>query len=309
MFKKLWAGYLFQSGDRRAAPAALTGSTGAPRPAIRRRGTALRPVRPRPLRGLPAGGQHRRRPTPAILSLLAASSPASVLSKITAPTLLTQGEQDSLFPLTEADANARGIAATGTAGQGRLARRRPRRRHLDRRNWSATSTGWFDPILQHGQRRRPSAAVRAGAASVRRSRPRPARRSPQTLQVDAGYPGLGGADASRSTVPVAGPPQVIIAPAGGNPAAITDVPEIGGLLTQAAALGRVDRAERRSRARSPASRRPGSTTTLLIAGASTVTLSGHRRRRRPTRPCSSRCTTSRPTGATCCRPAWSRRCG
>ena len=35
-------------------------------------------------------------------------------SKINAPTLLTQGEQDSLFPLSEADANARGIAAHGT---------------------------------------------------------------------------------------------------------------------------------------------------------------------------------------------------
>ena len=35
-------------------------------------------------------------------------------AKITAPTLLSQGEQDSLFPLTEADANARQIAANGT---------------------------------------------------------------------------------------------------------------------------------------------------------------------------------------------------
>src|SRR6185437_10211744 len=54
------------------------------------------------------------RPDPALLALLKASSPATVLSKITAPTLLTQGEQDSLFPLSEADANARGIAANGT---------------------------------------------------------------------------------------------------------------------------------------------------------------------------------------------------
>src|SRR6201999_66632 len=49
-----------------------------------------------------------------MLALLQASSPATVLSKITAPTLLSQGEDDSLFTLAQADANARGIAATGT---------------------------------------------------------------------------------------------------------------------------------------------------------------------------------------------------
>ena len=53
-------------------------------------------------------------PDAAMSALLRASSPASVLASITAPTLLIQGEQDSLFPLTEADANARGIAAHGT---------------------------------------------------------------------------------------------------------------------------------------------------------------------------------------------------
>ncbi|WP_279582463.1 alpha/beta hydrolase family protein [Fodinicola feengrottensis] len=46
--------------------------------------------------------------------MLAKSSPASVLSKISAPTLLVQGQTDSLFPLSEANANAAGIAATGT---------------------------------------------------------------------------------------------------------------------------------------------------------------------------------------------------
>jgi ABC-2 type transport system ATP-binding protein len=53
--------------------------------------------------------------TPQALALLRASSPATVLDRITAPTLLVQGEADSLFPLSEGDANARGIAARGTA--------------------------------------------------------------------------------------------------------------------------------------------------------------------------------------------------
>ncbi|WP_433298664.1 alpha/beta fold hydrolase [Actinoplanes sp. CA-030573] len=53
-------------------------------------------------------------PSAATLALLRKSSPATVLDKIKAPTLLIQGEVDTLFPLSEADANARGIAATGT---------------------------------------------------------------------------------------------------------------------------------------------------------------------------------------------------
>ena len=46
--------------------------------------------------------------------MLDRSSPAGVLDRITAPTLLVQGTQDSLFGLGQADANARGIAANGT---------------------------------------------------------------------------------------------------------------------------------------------------------------------------------------------------
>ncbi len=53
-------------------------------------------------------------PSASTLALLRASSPATVLDRITAPTLLVQGEADSLFPLSEGDANARGIAGHGT---------------------------------------------------------------------------------------------------------------------------------------------------------------------------------------------------
>ena len=63
---------------------------------------------PRRLRGLPAGGRRGRGRHPQALALLAASSPATVLDRIKAPTLLVQGEADSLFPLSEGDANARG---------------------------------------------------------------------------------------------------------------------------------------------------------------------------------------------------------
>ena len=67
----------------------------------------------RRLRRVPAdrhhrAGRRRRRRAAAPVQ------PGRVLDRIKAPTLLIQGEADSLFPLAEADANARGIAATGT---------------------------------------------------------------------------------------------------------------------------------------------------------------------------------------------------
>ena len=50
---------------------------------------------------------------PDALAILEASSPAGVLSRIKAPTLLVQGESDTLFDLSEAAANQAGIAANG----------------------------------------------------------------------------------------------------------------------------------------------------------------------------------------------------
>lgn len=48
-------------------------------------------------------------PTPADIALMNASSPSTITSRITAPTLLMQGEADSLFPLSESINNAEQI--------------------------------------------------------------------------------------------------------------------------------------------------------------------------------------------------------
>ena len=53
------------------------------------------------------------REPPALAAYLAGASPASVAGRITAPTLLVQGENDTLFGLDQADATARQIAAGG----------------------------------------------------------------------------------------------------------------------------------------------------------------------------------------------------
>ncbi|HMC08703.1 MAG TPA: alpha/beta fold hydrolase, partial [Actinomycetota bacterium] len=50
---------------------------------------------------------------PGAVDLLSASSPASVISRIRAPTMLVQGEADTLFDLNEAVANRAGISANG----------------------------------------------------------------------------------------------------------------------------------------------------------------------------------------------------
>src|SRR5438445_1025010 len=50
---------------------------------------------------------------PEALALMAASSPSSVMSRIKVPTLLVQGESDTLFDLSEAAASQAAIAANG----------------------------------------------------------------------------------------------------------------------------------------------------------------------------------------------------
>ncbi|MGA9870592.1 MAG: alpha/beta fold hydrolase, partial [Rhodococcus sp. (in: high G+C Gram-positive bacteria)] len=52
-------------------------------------------------------------PTPELLALLSAHSPSAVAANITAPTLLVQGLQDTLFGLDQADATARQISEAG----------------------------------------------------------------------------------------------------------------------------------------------------------------------------------------------------
>ena len=135
--------------------------------------------------------------TPEIAAVLDRSSPAGVLDRIDAPTLLIQGTQDSLFGLGQADANARGIAANGTAvkvvwfaGGHDSATLGPGRRP-DLRDQVA---GWFDFHLRgRGRRTRapasssprrpgwaaPGSAVQGGSQTVVADRlPRPGRGRP-----------------------------------------------------------------------------------------------------------------------------------
>lgn len=160
--------------------------------------------------------------TPKLGELLRASSPASVLDQITAPTLLTQGEGDSLFPLSEADANARGIAANGTpvkmiwysGGHGAQAAEGENRLQLEE------TAAWFGYYLR-GEGVQPASTFQY---SVQEG-PSTGNQKPQAtvLEVDR-YPGLTGGTTPRTDISVSGDTQQVLNPSGGTPAALSALP-------------------------------------------------------------------------------------
>ncbi len=152
-------------------------------------------------------------PTKADLALLARSSPAGVLNRIHAPTLLIQGETDSLFGLDQARANARGIAAAGTPV--RLAWYAGG--HSAGTNLAETSRvrsltlSWFNHWLRGG--------------------PDPGRSFTfSQLPNDSLQPQVYTADGEPGRVRVAlhGPAQPVSNPVGGSPAAVSSIPGLPG---------------------------------------------------------------------------------
>ncbi|WP_431896251.1 alpha/beta fold hydrolase [Nonomuraea sp. bgisy101] len=267
VFKKMWAGLFFSRGG----PALeAQGPDAASGPGAQALGALT--AQPRPLsaeearcgRFLPAVCEMYQevaatgRPTPAAIEMLRASSPVSVAGRIKAPTLLIQGQRDSLFTLAQADANAKAIAAAGTpvevmwfdgghdGGNGEVD-------WLDER-----LLDWFDRHL------RTDAGVAGNAGTATTAGPgasggsggggdttartmkgfiitRDGGRDPgtrQRIRLHPGtdrYPGLAGT--STVEVRLAGPDQNVANPPGGSPASISAVPGVGGLLGGGAAQG------------------------------------------------------------------------
>jgi ABC-2 type transport system ATP-binding protein len=174
----------------------------------------------------------------AALRLLARSSPASVIDRITAPTLLVQGTQDTLFPLSEADANARGLAAHGTpvrvmwfsgghdTGPGS---------DLDQARVKAATQAWLDRYLR-GRGSPPSRSF----AFTRITGVDDDSTSVRTLGLfaRAGYPRLDG-DRPPRTVHLAGRPREVSNPPAGTPAAMSSVPGLGALTGAGGLVHRV----------------------------------------------------------------------
>jgi ABC-2 type transport system ATP-binding protein len=170
--------------------------------------------------------------TPEIAAVLDRSSPATVLDRIDAPTLLVQGTQDSLFGLGQADANARGIAADGTpvkvvwyeGGHDAQASERTTERLREQ------VAGWFDWHLR-GQGEDPGTGFQFPAPTGVAATVGSVQGGNRTVTAPA-YPGLAGTEpAQRSAIAVDGPLQPVVTPAGGTPAAITVVPGLGSLAS------------------------------------------------------------------------------
>ncbi|PRY28814.1 alpha/beta fold hydrolase [Pseudosporangium ferrugineum] len=167
-------------------------------------------------------------PDAATTALLRRSSPATVLDRIKAPTLLVQGAVDTLFPLSEADANARGIARTGTpvrvawftgghdGGEGP---------QTDRDRTKFLTATWLDHYVK-GDGGAPANSFTysrvTGFSALDRG-------LVANGYSDPDYPGLGGT--GRTEVTVAGPAQPVANPPNGNPGGLSSLPGVGGQLS------------------------------------------------------------------------------
>ncbi|MFF5173958.1 alpha/beta fold hydrolase [Micromonospora sp. NPDC000089] len=251
VFKSGWAGIFFGGGGNAGSgPAGLSGATAAAQPEQAPASAGA----PSPQPGAGPGTSTGRAPgaaadpscgrfaadvcaaylriattgraDQAAVDLLRRSSPAGVLGRIKAPTLLVQGEADTLFPLTEADANARGIAAAGTpvrvawftgghdGGSGPT---------NDSDRVKFLTAQWLDHYVK-GSGETPGDDFTfsriAGFDALDRGLVATGYRTTD-------YPGVAG-DARRE-VAVTGPAQPVANPPNGKPAAISSVPFAGAL--------------------------------------------------------------------------------
>ncbi|MGW0916333.1 alpha/beta fold hydrolase [Streptomyces sp. NPDC002784] len=165
-------------------------------------------------------------------ALLEQRSPSAVADRIDVPTLLVQGQRDSLFPLGQADAAARAIRANGApvdvdwiagghdGGDQEIDRLRARVR------------AWFDRYLKDDK------AVDTGPAfRVTRTGGVDSTDGQAQLRGASGdrYPGL---DSGRKEVALTGREQSFANPAGANPPAVSALPGLGGGgLAQLSSLG------------------------------------------------------------------------
>ncbi|MGW7457200.1 alpha/beta fold hydrolase [Streptomyces sp. NPDC054797] len=219
VFKKLWSGIFF-----------TTGSSGG-------MGQQARPAPRQEPPAAPGCGRFEPelcamyervavagKPDPEAVALLEQRSPSAIGGKIKVPALIVQGQGDSLFPLDQADAMARAIAANGApvsvdwaAGghDGGM-------READR--VEARVTAWFDRHLKGD-----GGADTGPAFRVSRSGGIDSTDGEVKLRGASGdqYPGL---TAGPREFALAGGEQSFANPAGGAPPALSSLPGVGGQL-------------------------------------------------------------------------------
>ncbi|NUR91755.1 MAG: alpha/beta fold hydrolase, partial [Nonomuraea sp.] len=221
VFKRMWAGFFFGRGGAEQGQG-LAALTQQPRPLTAEQAKCGRftPEICAMYQDVATTGK----PTPEAIELLRRSSPSSVPYRIKAPTLLIQGQHDSLFPIGQADANARTLAP-GTpvsvawydgghdGGNGEL-------------DWLYDqTTAWFAKYLKQEQVQPPAAfTVTRDGGRDPGTRQR-IQLHPETTK----YPGISGTGTTEVTLN--GGQQNVVNPPGGAPAAVSTVPGVGGLLS------------------------------------------------------------------------------
>ncbi|MEU6985407.1 alpha/beta fold hydrolase [Streptomyces sp. NPDC046324] len=243
VFKKLWAGIFFSTGATPGAGAGAdtgpgTGADTGTRPG----GRAAAVAGPRAADGcgrftaelcaMYESVAVSGKPDAAARTLLEARSPSAVGDRIKVPALIVQGQSDSLFPLTHADAMARTIAANGApvAVDWIAGGHDGGDRETDR--VEARIGDWFDRYLKQDKGADTGPAFRVSRAGGVDSTDGEAQLRGAT---SGRYPGLSGDPLS---VPLdASRPQTFANPAGATPPAISAVPGVGGGLSQLSSLG------------------------------------------------------------------------
>ncbi|MBT2459564.1 alpha/beta fold hydrolase [Streptomyces sp. ISL-86] len=223
VFKKLWSGIFFTTGaagglqpaQRPAGPVTAPGSSGCGR---------FQPELCAMYERVAVAGK----PDAEARELLEKRSPSAVGDKIKVPALIVQGQDDSLFPLDQADALAKAVAANGApvavdwAAGGHDGGMRESGRV------EARVTAWFDRYLKKDE-----GADTGPVFRVSRSGGIDSTDGVVQLRGATGdrYPGL---LAAPREFALAGREQTFANPAGGAPPALSSLPGIGGQL---AALG------------------------------------------------------------------------
>jgi len=230
VFARQWAGLLFTQGSAGFGTplpgAGGAGGQGSPAAAVRQHvlcGRFLPSICAMYQQIAQTG-----RAAPGATALLLRSSPASVAHRMDAPTLLIQGQHDSLFNLGQADANYQAIRRNGGpasmvwfAGGHDGGEQQPG--YVD-----SLTAAWFTRWLGPGH-----APASAGTGQPGFAVTRVLGIDPSTGGVTLGiaqaaaYPGLTGT--TRTPVRLTGPPQAIDHPPGGAPPSLSGFPGLGPL--------------------------------------------------------------------------------
>jgi ABC-2 type transport system ATP-binding protein len=259
VFKKQWAGLLFTQGTAGFGPAA--GSAGAGQSAGSVSAPAGSVSAPAGSVSAPAGvsaalcgrflpalcAMYQQvatlgRVTPQAISLLGRSSPSSVASRIDVPTLLIQGEDDSLFGLDQANGNYQAIRRNGApVGMVWFAGGHDGGNQETSRITQLT-TEWFGRWLKPRHlwsRADHSVPTGQPAFAVTRNLGYDPSSGNQVLEIATapGYPGLAGS--KRTAVRLRGPAQTIVNPPGGAPPSMSGLPglSVGGQGTGSPSTG------------------------------------------------------------------------